>query len=456
MGAIGAAVGGTIGTVLLPGVGTALGSALGDAAGNAIGSGGTGAAAPTTSFPSGLSAERLQALIDQYTGQYLPDQNLRAATPSTIGGVSATQASKVSAQQQKKNAFIQMRMSMGDTLEAATRKAETRIAQGQKFGTTKFKDYISGGNTPGLSIGSNGGIKAATQFQGGGIQTPGISQGLSDAMKQLSLQSVLSAGNLPQAFGQQAQDALGFQSQARNQLGSMLGGMDHQGLSPEDYATIQAFKDSQLQDLGDLNKHNIAGVVGDLTSRGFMSSNLAEGALQHGVYDPQSRFLTSLGGQLAGMQNDFLNSAANRRGQAFNNVSSAIGSAGTPSSIASILQGVTDPGQAGLFNDVNAGYLASQIQQQGISNARADQQFGSELGSKDVMMTPGQPTNPALQGTLPAGLMSGIGGAALNGLQGVASKAAGQFGTWAGKQAINGIKNVAGKIMAPSPGDYYR
>lgn len=423
---------------------TAAIAALAPSVMDAIMGGGGKSAAPIAPV-SGLTQEQLIQAINDYN-KYTTGMESLYGTPTTVGGVGVTQASQVSGQEQKKKAFIQMRMSMGDSLEAATQKANKRAASGQGFDTENFRNYVSSGNAPGLSIGANGGIKAAPQFTGGGVQTPGISQGLTDAMKQLSLQSVLSAGNLPQMFGQQAQNALGFQDQARNQYSQMLGEMGPEGLSAADLANLEAYKQAQLQDLGSINKQNIAGVVGDLTNRGFMSSNLAEQALQRGVYDPQAKFLTALGGNLATMQNDFLNSAASRKAQAFGNIAGGVSSVGNPASISSILQGVTDPSSAGLFDDVNAAYLASQLQQQNINNRRQDQQFGSALQTQPTLQIPqGGVNNPMMQGL--AGMFGAPIASAVGGLANKAGSAVGGAITNLGNKAGKGVKDVYGRVI---------
>lgn len=171
-----------------------------------------------------------------------------------------------------------------------------------------------------------------------------------------------------------------------------------------------------------------------------MSSNLAEGAFQHGVIDPQARFISELGSELAGMETDMRNSAANRKSQAVGNTINAFQSAGSPYQMSSILGGVIDPSSAGLFDDVSGAYLGNTIQQQNIGNRNNTQQQTNAIGLTPKTVVPkiggGLGTNMAQSGL---GQQIGQYAQSPQGQQAIAKYA---------PMVINGIKTVTGKIRS--------
>lgn len=429
------------------GVGAVLGGALGGFAGgggskNSTAAGANGAAVPGGVNPyNALSPEQWAAVMrnqDQYT------QGLEQVygTPVSVGGTQVTQTSRVSDADQKRQAFIQFRLSKGDSLEQATQKANAILADPNiKFKDKKgFVNAINKGNYEGLSIGKDGRIAVAPKYIGGGVETPGISEAMQGALKNLGLESILSGMGQAPMFAADNASAFGLRNDIRGQLGQLIGATGSEGLSARDLEDIDATLNFRKQQLGDLNQKNTAGVVGDLIDRGFMSSNLAEGALQHGVYDPQARFLSDLGSELAGMELNMRNSAANRKSQAVGNAINAFQSAGSPYQIGSILGGVIDPSSAGLFDDVSGAYLGNQIQQQNINNRQDTQAQTNAIGLTPKTIVPkiggGLGTNMA---------QSGLGqqiwqyAQSPQGQQAIAEYA---------PMVINGIKTVAGKIKS--------
>jgi hypothetical protein len=400
-GAAGGAASGALAGARFGPWGAAAGGILGGV-GGALSGGGAKAAAPVAPV-SGLTPQQLEAVLRDIGG-YLKGQEGVYRTPTTAGGVGVTQTSEVSPTEQKRLAYIQFRMSKGDTQEQATQKANAVISNPNKgFKDNKnFIKSINQGNYEGLSKNKNGGINAAPKYIGGGVETPGLSEAMQNAIKALGMEGFGAASGQAGKFANDNAGAFDFRQGARNQLGQMLGNQDSQGLSSRDYADIDALMKQRTQQLGDLNQKNTAGVVGDLVDRGFMSSNLAGNALQRGVYDPQARFLTDLGGELAGMETGMRNSAASRNAQAFGNVTNAFNTAGSPYEISSILGGLTNPGNLGLFGDVTGAAFAGDLMNSNITNRRADQTLKTSTGLTPTLTYPNQSmlSNPLIAGAL--------------------------------------------------------
>ena len=323
-------------------------------------------------------------------------QNQFYGTPYTgPGGTSVTQATTLSPQQVKAEAYTNYLISKGYTKENAQKETNKIIAQkkltfyntGNKEIDKGFKQYINEGNAPGLSVGK-GKIKAKEKVQGGGIQTgaPGIMEGV----KGLGAESLAAAQGLPGMFGQDVARSLQARQQLQNSIGGLLGqGFTQSGLTPQEQMSYDAMKAKYLQDFGDLYKDTMQRTTGELVDSGFASSSLAKDALQRGAYDAQSRFLTGAMGELAQRENDLINSRVARQSQNLTNLLNTFGTLGANQGIGSVLGGFISPAQGGYLSEAQNAALLAGMQQNQAVNRQTDQSMMNEIFGRSTTVVPG-------------------------------------------------------------------
>jgi hypothetical protein len=330
-------------------------------------------------------------MLDQYLrsmGQYTNAQNQFYGTPyAGPGGTSVSQSKQMSGQEVKAEAYVNYLISKGYTRENAQKKANQVIADKKlTFMQDKgFKKYINEGNAPGVKVGAKGGIKAATKFTEGGIQTG--DQAMRSGFENLSQQALGGASQLMPGLTADVQRALQARQQLQGSIGSLLG-------------------------QGDLYRDTMQRTTGELVDSGFASSNLAAGALQRGAYDAQSRFLTGAMSDLASKENELINSRFARQSQNLNNLLNAYGSLGATQGLGSILPGIMSPGQAGLMTDPQTIEALMAMQQNQARNRQMDQTMMNQALAQPLQMLPSG-----------GGAGSKIGGAATGALGGAATGA---------------------------------
>lgn len=351
---------------------------------------------PASATPQPFSAftpEMAQQAFDYYNN-YGKDLNQLYGTPSYApGGVSTQQAEQMSGGEVKAEQYVKYLISKGYSPENAQKEAQSVISnKGKKFADDKgFKQWIKDGNAEGLRA-SGGKIQADAKFRPGGINADPASEALNTALRGLSMQSAQAASGLPQLYAQEAQRALQAKQGIGNQVQSYIQqGFNQQGLLPSEQANLDAMKNKYLQQFTDLNKSNLQQTVGKLAGSGFSSSNLAKGALQKGVYDANSRFLTDAMGSLANQESSLLAQRAGIQGQNINNMLNSFNSLGANGGIGSVTGGITNPGNAGLFTDPQSAALAASLQQQNIGNRVNQEQMAGSVLQQPVTVVPESP-----------------------------------------------------------------
>lgn len=371
-------------------------------------------------------------MLDQYLrsmGQYTNAQNQFYGTPyAGPGGASVTQSKQMSGQEVKAEAYVNYLISKGYTRENAQKKANQVIADKKlTFMQDKgFKKYINEGNAPGVKVGAKGGIKAATKFTEGGIQTG--DQAMRSGFENLSQQALGGASQLMPGLTADVQRALQARQQLQGSIGSLLGqGFTQTGLTPQEQASYDAMKAKYLQDYGDLYRDTMQRTTGELVDSGFASSNLAAGALQRGAYDAQSRFLTGAMGDLAARENELINSRFARQSQNLNNLLNTYGSLGATQGLGSILPGIMSPGQAGLMTDPQTIEALMTMQQNQARNRQMDQTMMNQALAQPLQMLPsgggagskiGGAASGALGGAATGAMVGGPAGAVVGGVLG--------------------------------------
>ena len=350
----------------------------------------------TANQPTGINPFQVYTpdMLDRAIASQRYYQNLQNqfyGTPYTgPGGTSVTQATTLSPQQVKAEAYVNYLVSKGYTRENAQKKANQVIADKKiNFMQDKgFKKYINEGNAPGLKVGAKGGIKAAPKFTEGGIQTgaPGIMEGV----KGLGAESLAAAQGLPGMFGQDVARSLMARQQLQNSIGGLLGqGFTQSGLTPQEQMSYDAMKAKYLQDFGDLYKDTMQRTTGELVDSGFASSSLAKDALQRGAYDAQSRFLTGAMGELAQRENDLINSRVARQSQNLTNLLNTFGTLGANQGIGSVLGGFISPAQGGYLSEAQNAALLAGMQQNQAVNRQTDQSMMNEILGRSTTVVPG-------------------------------------------------------------------
>jgi len=157
-------------------------------------------------------------------------------------------------------------------------------------------------------------------------------------------------GDLTSLIGEDVKGALGYKQNLRDYFSKLTGSMDQEGLTAQDEADLSSQYTAGRRRVQESLRDDLQRTMGDLTQRGFSSSNLTNQALQRGAFDPLSRNLVDLEASQAGMRQDILNARASRRGQAFRNLlgaGSQLGSGG----FSSLISGIISPNAYGGFTD---------------------------------------------------------------------------------------------------------
>lgn len=348
------------------------------------------AAQPLQAFTPEMLDRALQYI--QSSGQQL---NTLYGTPSYApGGVSTTQASKLSAAEIKAREYAEYLVNKkGYTPDNAQRAAQAIVSDPKRRFTDdkEFKQYIKTGGSESLSLKGRK-IKAATEFTPGGINASPESEAMRQAMQGLGMQSLQAASGLPFMYGAEEARALQTRQALANQAMNYLGqGFETSGLTANEQGNLDALKNKYLQDFGDLYKDTMRTTAGGLQSSGFASSNLANENLQRGAYDPQSRFLTNALAALAEKEQGLVAQRFGMQSQNLSNMLGAFGALGANQGIGSVLGGITNPAGAGLFTDPQSAQMAAMLQQQNIGNVQNQQAQMAGALQKPVTLVPEQP-----------------------------------------------------------------
>ena len=408
--------------------------------GNAFGGGGQAAPAPVNVF----TPEMAEAWFKQL-GQYQNNYNAQSRTPTTgAGGVTTSQGGKLSDREIKQREYAKYLMSKGYDQANADRMAATTKNLGQDKGFLKWVN--KSGDATSL-IGKGGKVRAQTEYQPAGFGVSDMSEANRDAMQGLTSEALGAASGLPQMFGMDLARALQSKQQLGNMAQGYLGqGFTDTGLLAGEQAQVDALKNKYLQDFGDLYNDTMRSTAGGLQSSGFASSNLAGEALQRGAYDPQSRFLTDAMASLAGVESDLVNQRFGRQTQNLNSILNTFNTLGSNQGIGSVLGGIVNPEQAGLFTDPQSAQLQAAIQQNALQNAQQNQAFMNQAHSQPVTVMGEQP------GML-SNLAAGAAGAA--GMYGNLGMIKNMFGTKTSpttNAAVTGVNNQPYNFSNP---EYY-
>jgi hypothetical protein len=338
---IGSAIGTGIGTAVGGPVGGAIGGVLGGAAEGAI-----GGAAPK--FTSGIT----EADINKARGDI--NQGFRKGSDILRGGVtsgsgvgigSLTPQTRKQRQDDKIRAFAESADFQSKT-PAQQKAFIERFRQGDlgKQGRGLVKEALTGGGykydpatgkyvvaeeEPFLTTPSD-------ELRGQGIENTG------DIFGEM--------GDLTSLIGEDVKGALEYKQNLRDYFSNLTGSMDQEGLTAQDQADLDAQYTLGRRRVQETLRDDLQRTMGDLTQRGFSSSNLRGSALQQGAFDPLSRNIVDLEASQAGMRQDILNARTSRRGQAFRNLLGAgaqLGSGG----FGSLTSGIVSPSSYGGFTD---------------------------------------------------------------------------------------------------------
>jgi hypothetical protein len=368
--------------------------------GNAFSGGGKAAPAPVNAF----TPEMLQQLMKQF-GQYEANFNAQSRTPTQgAGGVTTSQGGKLSDKEIKQREYAKYLMSKGYDQANAQRLATTTKDLGQDKG---FRQWVNkSGEATSLST-KGGKVKAKTEYAPAGFNVSDMSEANRNAMQGLTGEALGAASGLPQMFGMDLARALQSKQQLSGMAQDYLGqGFTDSGLLASEQGQVDALKNKYLKDFGDLYNDTMRSTAGGLQSSGFASSNLAGEALQRGAYDPQSRFLTDAMGKLAGMESDLVNQRFGRQTQNLGNILNTFNTLGSNQGIGSVLGGIVNPEQAGLFTDPQSAQLQAAMQQNVMNNMQQNQGMKNQIYSQPVTLMGEQ---PGFWSNLAAGAASGLG-----------------------------------------------
>lgn len=341
--------------------------------------------------------DQAMAIMQQYmNGQ----EGVYGAGGYAPNGINVSQTQKLSPADIKKQAFIQFRMSKGDSQAVATQKAN-QILNDPNITFKDKKGFVKGigsGQVEGISIGPNGNLITADKYTPGGIKTGAASDNIKSYLDQLNMQSLQAANGLPAQYAANESRALGVRNAMTPQLLNNVAGMNNLGLTNQEQANVDAIDAYYSKQYGD--KFNAAGnaAMGVMNNSGFTSSSLADDIWNDYATKPMAEYGSDVAAKMAAQYNDILNSRTARLNTAQTAGLNTFNTVGATSGINSLFSGNTSGADYGLFTDPQAAALAAQIQQNNISNRQKDQQLyqGAYLKSVDIM--PPAPGSPGSSG----------------------------------------------------------
>lgn len=350
----------------------------------------TASKAPAITSQTVYTPDMWQAALDAQLA-YQNSQNNFYGTPYTgAGGATTRQATNMSERDVKAEEYTKYLISKGYTPDNAQKETNKILAGQGKFKNDKgFVKAINAGEISGLKVGKKK-IKAEERVKSGGFNVSPESEALRQQVQGLSGQSLGAAQQLmPMITGDVARSLMAKQ-QLQGQLGNLLGqGFTDTGLTPGEQANYDATKAKYMKDFGDLYRDTMQNTTGQLIDSGFASSNLAADALQKGAYDSQSRFLTDALAGLAGKESDLINARFGRQSQNINNLLNSFNTLGANQGLGSILPGVLNPNQAGLFNDPQSIAMINEMQQNQARNRQVDQSMIDAVYGRPIQIMPG-------------------------------------------------------------------
>lgn len=407
-----------------------------------IGTGGKLLTPPATGAPMSdvwtpEMRDQAMAIMEQYmSGQ----EGVYGAGAYGPGGVNVSQTQKLTPQEIKKQAFIEFRMKKGDTLEAATQKAN-KILNNE---SVKFKDKkgfvraIKKGEIGGVSIGPNGGLIASDQYKPGGINVSPESQNIQSYLNALNMQSLGAASGLPAMYAANEQRALGVRRALTPQLLNNISGMNNMGLTNQEQANVNAINAYYAKEFGGKFNEAANAAMGVMNNSGFTSSSLADDIWNDYAVKPMAEYGSDVAAKMAAQYNDILNSRTSRLNTAQTAGLNTFNTVGATGGIDSLFAGNTSAGDFGLFTDPQAAALAAQIQQNNISNRQKDQALYQNVYTKgvDIMPAAGEGSDDGSWWNL-LGPVGNIIGQTMDGKKGI---------DWGGvgKSALNSGMLVAG------------
>ncbi len=363
----------------------------------------SGAVSPTSMFTPEM---RDQALA--YIRQYMQGQEGVYNAGAFAPGVNVTQTAKTDPAAVKKAAFIQFRMNKGDTLEQATKKANTILQDpSQSFNQKKgFVEAINTGQIQNLTVGPRG-IRAEATYAPGGVTTSPESQTIQDFLNDLNMQSFGAASGLPADYAANERRALAAKGALTPQLLSNISGMNNLGLTDKEQANIDAIDAYYTKQYGDLVNKTGSEALGIMNNSGFTSSSLADDIWNDYSGKPTAEYAADVAAKMADKYNETLNARTNRLNTAQTAGLNTFSTVGATGGIDSLFPGNTSGADFGLFTDPQAAALAAQIQQANIGNRQKDQAMYQNVYTMPADFLPAVPGGSTGGGFSAGGAASG-------------------------------------------------
>jgi hypothetical protein len=302
------------------------------------------------------------------------------------GGINTSQTSRVAPQEMKKQAFIQFRMSKGDSLEEATQKANAAMGgYGKKKG---FVNAVGSGQFNDLSVGKDGKIKAAEKYTPGGVQASSESEMLRQFYNDLNAQALGAASGLPLAYRSDENRALGVRNPLTGAALNQVMNLNQVGLTPREQQNIDAIEKYYTDKLGTVIDKSTNDFIGSVENSGFQSSSLAKDMYMDIAGKPQAEYASDIAAKLAAQYSDMLNAAVNRQQAGLTGSLNAFNTIGRLSGADAITAAGGSPGEYGLFTDPQSAALAAEIQQANIGNRTKSQSFVQDALGRPINVMP--------------------------------------------------------------------
>ena len=310
-------------------------------------------------------------------------------TPTSgAGGVSTTGLRPVSGKEQREQAYRDYYARKGLSEEEINKKVAKVSNTDKTFSDDKgFVKAVKKGEIQGLTV-KNGKVKAPTKFEGATANESGMSQGLRGGFQGLAQNALMAAQQMPFMYAQNEQRANAVRNMMTPMLMQQVGMMANGGLSPSEQAGLDSMKNYYNKEYNSLFQNSVDNAYARLNNTGFMQSSLVDDVLNTGALKPAGEYAVNAAASLAGMENQFRNSASQRQAQAIASGLGAFGSLGQGSGIGSVTGGIMSPGQAGLTTDPQTMALIAAQQNQGLNNMMNNNAAIQGIMQKPVTIMP--------------------------------------------------------------------
>lgn len=406
----GAATGAEIGSIV-PGIGTAIGAGVGGLIG-LFGGGGDSSQGATAASSGVFTPEMWQQLLAA-TQAYMANTEGFYGTPNYApGGVNVSQTSQKKPSDVKRDAYIQFRLSKGDTQEQAAKKANSIISTpGVSFKDKKgFTEAIKNGQFSNLGLTPGGGISADTEFTPGGASVSNESEALKAFLNNLNTESIGAATGLPSAYAADQQRALAARNMLTGSAMNQVGNINSNGISSSGQADLDSINNYYKNQYSKLFDQSYNEGVGSLINSGFQSSSLANNVFDQSMEAPAD-YAANAAAKMAAQYNDMLTGQSQRENTALTGTLNAFNTVGgTGAGIGSVFAPNTSGSDFGLFTDPQAAVLAAGIQQDNIANRTNNQalyQTALSMPVDSVQQVGGPTMSSALQSALPLAVGAG-------------------------------------------------